>query len=285
MNSMTGFASSEFVGEEFSIKLQLSSLNSKNISIYFISNLPLGELEFELRKLIKKNFLRGTFSVRLDLLLNNQASAWEINEKKLSFLLKTLRSFKLEGETIDIANLLSLPDIIIENNKIIENEFMREKIFSLFHSVCRKLSENRQEEGSNINGCLQKYFEKLKDLLKLIKNDVAKNELTYKEKFSEKLFPEQLDKNRIEEEVLIFLNKVSIQEEVDRLDSHFLRFKKLLTIKGKIPIGKEFDFLLVEMMREFNTISAKSIVLEIKDNVISAKAILENCREQIANIE
>ena len=94
---------------------------------------------------------------------------------------------------------------------------------------------------------------------------------------------EQIDENRINQEIVIYSDKSSIEEELTRLDSHISQFKKMLL--GDSPIGKKFDFLVQEMNRETNTIGSKANNINITNCVIIIKTEIENIREQIQNIE
>lgn len=94
---------------------------------------------------------------------------------------------------------------------------------------------------------------------------------------------QELDESRLAQEVVIYADKCSIEEEVTRLKSHILQFRELLKFEG--AIGKKIDFMIQEMNREINTIGSKANNLEITNGVIDIKTQLENIREQIQNIE
>ena len=102
-------------------------------------------------------------------------------------------------------------------------------------------------------------------------------------RIKEILKTEQVDKTRLAQEVVIYSDKCSIEEELTRLNSHIAQFKDLLNSED--AIGKKLDFLIQEMNRETNTIGSKSVNLEITNKVIDIKTILEDIREQIQNIE
>ena len=92
-----------------------------------------------------------------------------------------------------------------------------------------------------------------------------------------------VDEGRIAQEIVIFSDKSSIEEELTRLDSHMIQFENLL--KQSSPIGKKFDFLVQEINRETNTIGSKANSIDITNRVIDIKTEIENIREQIQNIE
>ena len=95
--------------------------------------------------------------------------------------------------------------------------------------------------------------------------------------------PGTIDENRIMQEIVIYSDKSSIEEELTRLESHIAQFLNL--IEQDSPIGKKIDFLIQEMNRETNTIGSKANNIDITNNVIEIKTEIENIREQIQNIE
>ena len=103
------------------------------------------------------------------------------------------------------------------------------------------------------------------------------------ERIKEILKTDIIDKSRIAQEVVIYADKTSIEEEITRLKSHIIQFRNLL--KEEEPVGKKIDFLIQEMNRETNTIGSKANNLDIVNGVIDIKTELENIREQIQNIE
>ena len=143
----------------------------------------------------------------------------------------------------------------------IEGNKMKEDIKNRLESISKKISEI-----SNFSsGLIEEYIIKLNARVKeLMKSDIV-------------------DENRLAQEIVIFSDKSSIEEELTRLNSHLSQFVSLL--ENSSPIGKKFDFIVQEMNREINTIGSKANCLEITNRVIEIKTELENVREQIQNIE
>ena len=104
-----------------------------------------------------------------------------------------------------------------------------------------------------------------------------------KERIKEILMTDVVDETRLAQEIVIYADKCSIEEELTRLRSHIMQFRNLLETKDSI--GKKLDFLVQEMNRETNTIASKSVKLEITNLAIEIKTIMEDIREQIQNIE
>ena len=145
----------------------------------------------------------------------------------------------------------------------------------------------RKAEGMKIYEDLQKRIDKVAEEIKkissistrLIEEYVVKLEARVKELTK----MQEIDKYRIAQEIVIYADKSSIEEEITRLNSHIMQFKNLLNLQE--PVGKKIDFIIQEMNRETNTIGSKSCNLQITNGVIEIKTELENIREQIQNIE
>ena len=150
-----------------------------------------------------------------------------------------------------------------------------------------QLIEMRRNEGNKIAEDLQKRIEEIKEKVEnisnlstgLIENYIVKLNARIKELAQDC----EIDENRIAQEVVIYADKCSVEEEVTRLNSHISQFKELL--KSDENVGKKLDFIIQEMNRETNTIGSKANSLEITNEVINIKTQLENIREQVQNIE
>lgn len=127
------------------------------------------------------------------------------------------------------------------------------------------IKEKVEEISSLSTGLIEEYVVKLEGRIK----EILKNQ--------------DIDESRLAQEVVIYADKCSIEEEVTRLKSHISQFEKL--IKTDEAIGKKLDFIIQEMNRETNTIGSKANNLEITNGVIDIKTELENIREQVQNIE
>ncbi len=145
----------------------------------------------------------------------------------------------------------------------------------------------RKTEGEKIAQDLNERVNEIEEKVKkisslstgLIEDYVVKLNTRIKELLQDK----EIDESRLAQEVVIYADKCSIQEEVTRLNSHIYQFRELLN--SDTAVGKKLDFMIQEMNRETNTIGSKANNLEITDEVINIKTQLENIREQVQNIE
>ena len=145
----------------------------------------------------------------------------------------------------------------------------------------------RKTEGEKIaqdlNERINEIEEKVKKIFALSTGLIEDYVVKLNTRIKELLQDKEIDESRLAQEVVIYADKCSIQEEVTRLNSHIYQFRELLN--SDTAVGKKLDFMIQEMNRETNTIGSKANNLEITDEVINIKTQLENIREQVQNIE
>lgn len=155
----------------------------------------------------------------------------------------------------------------------------------LFESSLKKIITDRQREGKKIKQLILsrniKIDKEVKKIRKVIPKYIDNHQKKILKKFKEALI--NVDQDKIKQELLIFIQKSDIEEELDRLDSHSHELKRLLNLNE--PVGKKIDFLMQEFNREVNTLGSKAIAVEISQSAVELKVLIEQIREQIQNIE
>ena len=145
----------------------------------------------------------------------------------------------------------------------------------------------REKEGTRLVNDIQERINKIsgtvEEISKFSTGLIEEYVVKLEKRIKELLKVDVIDETRIAQEVVIYSDKCSIEEEVTRLRSHIAQFNDML--KKDSPIGKKFDFLIQEMNREINTIGSKANCLEITNRVVEVKTEIENIREQVQNIE
>ena len=193
----------------------------------------------------------------------------EIDEANLNFMMEKLSiEFKVSTDE--------------EAEEVIEKE-----LFTALDSAINSFLDMRQKEGSKIKVDLENRIEVIKQKIEQISSISAGLVDEYivklETRIKELLKTDVVDQTRLAQEVVIYSDKCSVEEEITRLKSHISQFLNLLN--ENIAIGKKLDFLIQEMNRETNTIGSKANNLEITNFVVDIKTELENIREQIQNIE
>ena len=271
LKSMTGFGRAKYQveGREYIVEIKSVNYKYSDVSVRLPRNISY--LEEFIKKEVLKNVSRGKIDVNIT--FNNCSSLGKnvsVNNEIAEMYIKSLRRLVEDyGVKDDItAVIVSKMTDVLE----IKSEDDEEQIKS---EISIPLKEARIKDILNI-------VEKVSELSTgLIEDYVVKLEARIKEI----LKSNEVDKQRLEQEVVIYADKCSIAEEVTRLKSHIEQFESLINEKEYITIGKKLDFIIQEMNRETNTIGSKANCLEITNEVINIKTEIENIREQVQNIE
>lgn len=292
IRSMTGFGRGMYSTEEREYTIEIKSVNHKYTDINVRLPYVLSFLEEKIKKEVLKNIARGKIDINVTFVNNsNLGKKISINKPLAKEYIEELRKIKEENNIIDdisIMKIAKLPDILNisqDNNEEVLweelNKALQEAIKNLLegkNAEGKKLSEDMLQRLENINkhifdisqystGLIEQYVVKLKDRIK------------------EMMQTDLIDEARISQEVVLYADKTSIEEEITRLKSHITQFKELLQSESVKKTGKRLDFIIQEMNREINTIGSKSNCLEITNLVIELKTELEDVREQVQNIE
>ena len=290
IKSMTGFGRTKLVKDLREYQVEMKSVNHKYSDINVKLPRSISYLEEDIRKIVLSKVKRGKIEVFItfdnysdegkNIIINKEIAKVYINN------LKELADEENISSNIEVTEISKLPDVLTIKN--VENEEkIKEEIVQAVTEATEKLVNMRKVEGEKIAIDLLKRINNIDAIVKeisqlstgLIEEYVVKLE----NRIKEILKTEQVDKTRLAQEVVIYSDKCSIEEELTRLNSHIAQFKDLLNSED--AIGKKLDFLIQEMNRETNTIGSKSVNLEITNKEIDIKTILEDIREQIQNIE
>ncbi|HON56185.1 MAG TPA: YicC family protein [bacterium] len=296
--SMSGYAYCSGETDIGLLEISIKAYNNKYCDISIKSPNFLNEIEQELIALIREKLKRGKIYVNLlfseykinTIAVNSNVLIQYINElKKINELMRAEKS--LFSNSIDLTNLLRLPEVINQNyqNKI-EIEKIKMQVTTLLLKTLDALDNMRIKEADNLLSSIQNYINEIKQNIEIIKQELPKALINYKEKLH-KIINEcrqDLQSDNLEKKIMcelsLFADKIDVSEELERLKSHLLQFEKLLNKKDDEPIGKTLEFLVQEIQREINTCSVKSMNAEISQRVVNIKNLLEKIKEQIMNI-
>ena len=290
IRSMTGFGRSklEIEGKEYTVEIK--SVNHKYTDISIKLPRQISYLEDKIRKTIADKISRGKIDVFIgfqdyretgkDIKINREIAKIYINE------LKSLAEETGISQDINIVDIAKLPEVLNIKNEENEDEVWGE-VSKVLNLAIDNFIEMREVEGDKIKEDLKKRTElvssKVNEIKKFSSGLVEEYIEKLENRIKELLKTDVVDKDRLAQEIVIFSDKSSIEEELTRLDSHINQFLNLL--EKDSPVGKKFDFIIQEMNREVNTIGSKANCLEITNRVIELKTEIENIREQIQNIE
>lgn len=287
---MTGFGKSSLSQNAREYQIEMKSVNHRYLDISVKLPKQLSFLEEEMKKQIASQIKRGKIDVFVTFdNRSGEGKSISINQELAQMYIEQLRNLARKENlqaNIEVTEISKFPDVL--NIKMEqEDEVIKQEVIQTVNQAISGLVEMRTIEGQKMAQDLITRIEAIEDEVQkissqstgLIDNYVVKLE----ERIKEILQTDEIDQARLAQEVVIYADKSSIEEEITRLKSHVSQFKSLL--QANEPVGKKLDFIIQEMNRETNTIGSKANCLAITNGVINIKTELENIREQVQNIE
>ena len=290
IKSMTGYGKATLSQDQKEYQVEIKSVNHRYLDISVKMPRTLSYLEEEVKKAIATKVKRGKIDVFISF-ENNSSEGKEIkiNTEIAKIYIDELKKLAKQEDilaNIEVTEISKFPDVLsIQNNQ--EDETIKVELIETVSHATDKLVQMRAVEGNKMAEDLliriQAIQEKVKEISSLSTGLIEEYVVKLEGRIKEILKNQEVDPARLAQEVVIYADKCSVEEEVTRLKSHISQFQKLLD--SEEAIGKKLDFIIQEMNRETNTIGSKANNLEITNNVIDVKTELENVREQIQNIE
>ena len=285
---MTGYGKKIIQLPTKKITLEIKSLNSKNLDLNVRIPSYYKEKELEVRKTISTHLRRGKIDFSIYVEMTADESLTSINSALVRNYMQQLRNILQSGVTNDVELLqmaVRMPDALkTEREELDEAEW--EIIRSGISEVIEKLIDYRTEEGKAMDADFRKSIQTIFNLLEEVKTldtERLNSIRTRLDKAIEEIKSKnQVDRNRFEQEVLFYLEKMDINEEKVRLASHLEYFLK--TLDGPESNGKKLGFISQEMGREINTTGAKANFAPMQKIVIQMKNELEQIKEQVLNV-
>lgn len=290
IKSMTGYGRAKLSKDDREYQIEIKSVNHRYLDISVRIPKQLSYLEETIKKEIAKKVKRGKIDVFVtfennslegkEIKINTELAKAYINE------LKKLAEKENILSDIQVTEISKYPDVLnIQSSQ--DDEKITEEVLETITITTDNLVQMRETEGNKISEDLLKRLniinKKVEEIAKLSTGLIEEYVVKLEERINEILKNQEIDKTRLAQEVVIYADKCSIEEEVTRLNSHISQFKNLLN--SNESIGKKLDFIIQEMNRETNTIGSKANNLEITNGVIDIKTEIENIREQVQNIE
>ena len=290
LQSMTGFGQVQKETEDLTVTVEIKALNAKNFDCNFRLPRQFSYKEPGLRTHLNNHVIRGKIFLSLDIQYTNVARLkrninHELIESYHKEISQTAEKLNLSQEGL-LNTLLNFPEVTDQGEET-DQESQWEKLFPAIEEATEHLKQFRREEGANL-------YQQLKTYAQVIQNEKAvieENKEARYQKVRDKLYedlskffeqPDQhIDKNRFEQEVVYYMEKLDISEELDRLESHFHYFFQTLE---EAEAGRRLNFIAQEIGREINTIGSKINDADIQQRVVTMKENLEKIKEQVQNI-
>jgi uncharacterized protein (TIGR00255 family) len=289
LKSMTGYGRSEQAVQDKIFLIEIRSLNGKQFEILLKLPQLLKPYEFEIRNILSSSLIRGSVECVITLKQNGAAKPVTINTELAKSYYQPLASLSKElglDPSHILSSLIKLPEVVTPNTEVLsDNEF--EQFKSVLNDAISNIDNHRVEEGKaleedlllRINNIVL-YQDKLKELEPLRKKKIRENITKVLE---ENVGKDSFDTNRLEQELVYYIEKIDITEEQVRLQNHCNYFKDILNEPDDAK-GKKLSFVLQEVGREINTTGAKAYDSAIQKFVVLMKDELEKAKEQVLNV-
>ena len=282
LHSMTGFGKSSITSEIGDTLIEIKSLNSKTFDLNLNTHVFYKSIENEIRSLISSKLRRG--KVELKLSLSSDEPTSYLNKNIIENYVKDLKSVVSLDDTELLKIAVKLPEAFTKHSLEI-SETQKKKILLKIENACLELIKFRIQEGNALESDLLYQISCIENHLSEICNLSTKRKEEIKEKLSNNLneLDIEINNDRFEQELIYYLEKLDINEEIVRLENHLNFFKA--SIKSEdIAKGKKLNFISQEIGREINTIGSKANHSLIQKHVVEMKDSLEKIKEQLLNV-
>lgn len=290
IKSMTGYGRANLSKDLREYQIEIKSVNHRYLDVSVKMPKQISYLEEIIKQEIGAKVKRGKIDVYVSFENNSlEGKEIKINAELAKTYINELKKLA-EKENIladiQVTDISKYPDVLnIQNNQ--DDETIKKEVLETVKTATDSFVQMRQLEGKKIAedllARLNKIQLKVNEISRLSTGLIEEYVVKLEERMKQILRDQEIDSSRLAQEVVIYADKCSIQEEVTRLNSHISQFEMLLN--SDEAIGKKLDFIIQEMNRETNTIGSKANNLEITNDVIDLKTEIENIREQVQNIE
>ncbi len=284
---MTGFGKATVTFENKKINVEVKALNSKTLDLSTRIAPLYREKEMEIRQIVSDRLSRGKVDFCIWIDKDETAAATPINPEMVDFYYQQINKIAYEKDislAMDWSTILRLPDVLSRNEVETLGEEEWTAARNAIDCALAQLIEFRIQEGA----ALQKKFSEKLDNIASLQKELEPYEQSRVEKIRQritdnlKLIPDvEYDKNRLEQELIYYIEKLDISEEKQRLTNHLQYFRDTMLLDE--PIGKKLGFIAQEMGREINTTGSKSNQAEMQNIVVKMKDELEQIKEQVLN--
>ena len=286
---MTGYGKAVVAYKEKKINVEVKSLNSKSLDLSARIAPLYREKEMEIRRLLAQKLERGKVDFSLWVEKESTVDATPINAALIENYYKQIKAISASTgipEPEDwFTTLLRLPDVTAKTEVEVLDDEEWEVAQQAINEAIEKLTEFRKQEGAALQKKFTEKIDNIANLLKSIKPFEKSRVPKIREKIIDglKQIPEvDYDKNRLEQELIYYIEKLDINEEKQRLTNHLKYFHETMKESGH-GVGKKLGFIAQEMGREINTTGSKSNQAEMQNIVVKMKDELEQIKEQVLN--
>lgn len=287
MRSMTAFARQEATETWGVLTLELRSVNHRYLDVSFRLPEELRALEGKLREQIQKRLSRG----KIDCQVRYQPAQQTSGEIKLDLELVAqlasaadqVRSCFPEQRPVSALEVMRWPGVM--QMPEVDAEVLHATTMKLLDEALSEMLQSREREGQNLNKVIAQRCDGIAKIVVQMRELIPEIKQSWRERLVARLeeIKANIDETRLEQEMVFMAQKIDVEEELDRLETHVEEVRRVLT-QAK-PVGRRLDFLMQELNREANTLGSKSIDARTGSATVDLKVLIEQMREQVQNIE
>jgi uncharacterized protein (TIGR00255 family) len=285
--SMTGFARREISGSWGALVCELRSVNHRFLEAGFRLPDDLRALEGELRQRLSRELKRGKVDCSIThRRVQGAETALQIDPAALERVLASVRDIAREmpeNYTVNVLDVLRWPGVLRDESN--NSEDLLKITHAVFGSTLEELVAARAREGQRLRELLEQRCDGLEALVAHVRARLPEVHARVRARLDERLaeLKANIDQDRLEQELAMLLQRLDVDEELDRLTGHIAEIRRV--VNSSEPAGRRLDFLMQELNREANTLSSKSQDLDTTRSAVDMKVIIEQMREQVQNVE
>jgi len=285
--SMTGYASATRELASAALNVEIRSVNHRYLDLQFRLPEELRALETGLRELVVARVKRGKVECRVGLTsLPNAQKSFELNTealKQLRALSEKLRAAWPSVPGLTAADILRWPNML--GAETVSLDAMRAACHDALQEALGEFAASRAREGDKLKTVLLEKVAAMEERVATVAPRMPEILAAFRDKLTQRLHEAMAlaDDERIRQEIVLFANRIDVDEELSRLTTHFDEIKRILGAGG--AAGKRLDFLMQELNREANTLGSKAVDVEVGKVSLDLKLLIEQMREQIQNLE
>jgi uncharacterized protein (TIGR00255 family) len=285
--SMTGFARRETVGSWGSLTCELRSVNHRFLEPGFRLPEELRPSEGALRELLAKRLKRGKVDCTMHFRPAAGAAAeLDVDEQALGRVIQRVKQVMRalpENAQVDAVEILRWPGVIKAAET--DTQVVTAQCLTLFQATLTELVTTREREGARLRELIEQRCDGLQQLVAQVRTRLPEIATRVRTRLTERVaeLGAEVDRDRLEQEIVLLLQRLDVAEELDRLTGHIEETKRVVS-SGEAA-GRRLDFLMQELNREANTLASKSQDIETTRISVDMKVLIEQMREQVQNVE
>jgi uncharacterized protein (TIGR00255 family) len=285
--SMTGYASLESNTKNGVLLLECRSVNHRYLELQLKLDDNLRQFEATARELVQAKLGRGKVDIRMNMMREAGAdTAPQLNHivlQQIAESAKTAAQYFPHTQPVNMLDILRMPGVMMAD--AMDNDALEADFKQSLNQVLQSFIDAREREGAKLKAIILDRLQQVEQHVTKVKPMMPGLIGQYQSKLMTKLHEatNSHDDDRIRQEIVLYAQRIDVDEELSRLTSHISEVKRILQVGG--AVGKRLDFLMQEMNREANTLGSKSVAIETSQISMELKVLIEQMREQIQNIE